>query len=399
MPRLKEAQTLIAKHIKALPSMEIPLEKGLNYILSKDVYAPIDLPPFARASRKGFALAKENLKRYDEFFITDNLRQGEWHFTKTQAQNAIEVSKGSIIPPGANLVVPYEDVEFISKQVIKILRKKYKLYENILLKGSQVRIGELVLQKQTLLKPTVIGLLASLGIERVEVFGSPSVAVIVTGNELQPPGTLLEIAKIYDADSYFLRSALQESALKTLRSAWVRDDKELLAEEIRKQLPHSDLIIITGGVGYEQEEDFVSETLNLLGLETFFSEISDYGCNKKVLLGKLGRTYVIALPGEPSSLFINYYELILPIINSLKGAPKILLPTLFIPVRLPINNPMQKDLLLPAHVSREGVISVYDKAIERNLGKINGLVFISKETERLETNSEAEVHLLSELCC
>ncbi len=399
MLRIKDAQTLILKHVKPLPSIEMHLDSVLHFVLSENVYSPIDLPPFSRAKVSGFAISRENLNKYDEFLVTDNLKQGEWHFTKIRNQHIVRVSKGSIIPPGADAVVPLEEVKFISEQVIKIPKKKYSLYENILLRGSEVRLGEKVLQKHTFITPAIAGLLASLGVEKVEVFGSPSVTVLITGNELQPPGTLLETAKIYDSNGYFLRSALQELFLKTIRSVWVRDDKDLLAEELNKALMFSDFIIITGGIGYNEEDDFVSQTLELLGFEPIFTEINAYTYPKKILFGKLDRAFVMALSGEPSALFVNFYELILPVIKALKGSASCLLTPLFLPTEVPVNNPFERDLLLPVYIHRDKIIKVFERENPMNSGNINALAFVPKEVSSVKKGETLEVHLLSELCC
>src|SRR6202034_1941701 len=94
---------------------------------------------------------------------------------------------------------------------------------NVRAVGSEIALGEMALEKETLLSPAAIGFLAGIGVTTVTVYPKPVITIIVTGNELQEPGVALKAGQVYESNSLMLTAILQQlhiTTIKVLKAAY-----------------------------------------------------------------------------------------------------------------------------------------------------------------------------------
>jgi molybdopterin molybdotransferase len=164
--------------------------------------------------------------------------------------------------------------------------------------GEQIKKGELVLKKGTLVNAAIVGFLAGLGITEVSVIRKPKVSIIVTGNELQEPGTILKPGSVYESNQIMLETALKNEAVEIYSSVHVLDNKEATFEAIKQALK-ADIVLISGGISVG-DYDFVKESLEINKVEEKFYKVNQKP-GKPLWYGKKGETQVFALPGNPAS--------------------------------------------------------------------------------------------------
>jgi putative molybdopterin biosynthesis protein len=155
------------------------------------------------------------------------------------------ISTGAVIPKGANSVIMVEYTEQEENKV-KLFRSVVP-GENIMIAGSDVKKGEIVLREGIRLSPREIGVLAALGITEIPVYQQPNVAIISTGDEIVLPGESLESGKIFDINGVTLTNAVRECGCKPNFLGIIKDSPEMLKEKLKQALSMADVVLLSGG--------------------------------------------------------------------------------------------------------------------------------------------------------
>ena len=159
------------------------LEKSGGYVLFKDVYSPIDMPPFRQSAMDGYALCLHDDLKYQ---LIDEIKAGDGHQPILKPGEAVRIFTGAPVPDSANAIMMQEKVKTENNTIV--IEHTIAEGTNIRLQGEQVKTGGLALEKGTKLTPAAIGYLASLGVTKVSVYKKPTIALLTTGNELIEAG-------------------------------------------------------------------------------------------------------------------------------------------------------------------------------------------------------------------
>ena len=187
MITFQEALAIVEHTITPVEGTEtIPLEMGLNRVLGRDVSSPIDMPPFRQSAMDGYAVCMADGSTYN---LVGEVRAGDGHDPELQPGEAVRIFTGAPVPETANAIVIQEHTT-VEDNAIKV-QSDVVAGANIRPMGEQVKRNATALKGGTRLHPAAVGFLASLGITHITVYTKPRVAVLVTGNELAPPGAKL----------------------------------------------------------------------------------------------------------------------------------------------------------------------------------------------------------------
>lgn len=222
---------------------------------------------------------------------------------------------GAKVPVGANCIVRYEDTEF-DENSVKIFSPINKNV-NIIKKGEDVEKGEILIKKGSFITPAEIGVLASLGINEIEVYKKPLVSVFATGSELLDVNEPMEDGKIRNSNSYTIEALCKNYGSEVIQSGIVKDDLESLVDMYKKSLEFSDIVVSTGGISVG-DSDFVLTALDKIGVETIFTRVSAKP-GGHVFFGKYNGKYIFALSGNPAASFMNFYLYVRPILLKMQG--------------------------------------------------------------------------------
>ncbi|WP_243678906.1 molybdopterin-binding protein [Vulcanisaeta distributa] len=237
--------------IEPLGTEVVSIEESYGRVLAKDVYSRIDVPPFDRATMDGFAVRAEDTFGADELNPTrlkviGNVETGgAEELPQVNPGEAVEIATGAPMPPGANAVVMVEYTKRSGDELM--IYRSVTPGENVMSAGSDVMMGELILRRCTVIREREVGLLAAVGIDRVEVFKRPKVAIISTGNELVSPGKELGRGKIYDINTYTIAHAVRSMGAEPMIMGIVRDNINEMRDAVNRALSISDLVLLSGG--------------------------------------------------------------------------------------------------------------------------------------------------------
>jgi molybdopterin molybdotransferase len=322
MISVKEALKIVKENAFVPSISEVPLLESLGLILSENIVADRDFPPFDRVAMDGIAapltprggvwglkLDSEVPPLGAEGAIESIQYAGESQKSLQNLQNCMEVMTGAVLPLGCDTVIRYEDIDIQEVDGLKYAKiaipfNEIKVGQNVHPQGSDRKVGDLLLRKGLKISPPEIAVMASVGKDKVLVENPPRVAVISTGDELVEITTNPEPYQIRMSNSYMLAGALAQVGIKA-NLFHLRDDKELLFKKLKEILANHDILLLSGGVS-AGKKDFVPEILSDLGIKKLFHKVAQKP-GKPFWFGKSeeGKT-VFALPGNPVSTFLCF---------------------------------------------------------------------------------------------
>ena len=225
---------------------------------------------------------------------------------------------GAPIPEGADAVVMLEETNVEDSDLY--VYSSVTINENVMKKGSDIKKGQLTLSSGTVLGSPQIGTLAALGIEKVEVFKKPNVAVISTGPEVTEPGKDLLPGKIYDINAYSLCSAVLESGGIPIYRGVVADSEIELRGALEEALTSADMVITSGGVSVGPK-DITPQIVNSLGKPGLIFSGVALKPGKPVTLALIGEKPIFSLPGHPTAALLTFHLFAKPVIQVMAGRP------------------------------------------------------------------------------
>ena len=274
-----------------------------------------------------------------------------------------------------------------------LLEEAPKLGQNIRPIGNIMKVGDHVFSKGDVLNPSSIGLLQSMGIRSVLIHNKPSVAIVVTGNELLKPGESFQEGKVFESNSVVLESALNQQGIKNCSIYYTQDTLEDTQNSLEEAL-ESDLVLISGGISVG-DYDFVRESLENLGVQEEFYKVNQKP-GKPLFFGKKDSKMVFALPGNPASTLNCFYVYVVPILHKLLGKKSDGLACIHTTIDSSISNKFGRALFLKAlvHESQAHIIDEHNSATLLSFSKANALVFVPSYTTLMEKGTRAKTWLI-----
>ena len=392
-----EAKKIIEENIVALRPAKLSLQNAAGKILAEDVYATIDIPFFPQSSMDGYAFLFSEWKLNKKLLIEGEIAAGSNEEIFLSPKKAIRIFTGAPVPQGADTVVMQEKVTInssaASEKELIIEDELIQQGSNVRLKGSEIKAGELALQKGSLLTPAAVGFLAGIGVAEVIVFPNPSISIIITGKELQQTGKPLEYGQVYESNSFTLASSLHHLHIDDIKIFHADDNLEILTGILQQALQQSDIILLTGGIS-AGDYDFVLQAADNCGVIKFFHKIKQRP-GKPLYFGKKEHKLVFGLPGNPSSVLTCFYEYVLEALQILTGR-KISLQTIQAALSKPFHKTAQLTHFLKGFYNGETVIILNAQESYRlsSFAKANCLVKINEEVMECKEGEIVEVHLL-----
>lgn len=305
-------------------SESVPLTAAVGRITAAAVRSPVFVPPFDNSAMDGYAVRCADLHDDAVLPVAGKAFAGAPFHGDWPAASCIRIMTGAPVPTGADAVIMQEQAE-VSDAGVRFSAEVHQ-GQNIRLIGDDIKQGDSVLVKGVRLGAAELPLLASLGIEQVEVFKPLKVAIFSTGDELQPVGTPLQAGQIYDTNRFAIRLMLEQMGCAVLDLGIIRDDPQALRHAFEQADDYADLVISSGGVSVG-EADYTKKMLDELGEIGFWKLAIKPG--KPFAFGKLKNAWFCGLPGNPVSAALTFYQLVQPFIAGLSGHSNWSLPPRF----------------------------------------------------------------------
>lgn len=386
LTRAREVAGGIARPIPG--TEELPLEEALDRVLAADAVSRIDVPNADRAAMDGYALhaggqLPSGGRRQRRGRLAAGDRLGEISLAD---DDCIEIATGAPIPPGADAVVPVEHTERDGDTVI--LRRPVEPGQHISRRGEDLGRGRPVGRAGDMLTPALLAACAAGGCQRVEVHGRPRVLVAPTGDEVVPLGEPLEPGQVYDSNALGLVALLERAGARPQRAEIVVDRRERLVELLER--PGFDLVVTIGGTSVGRR-DLVSDALQERGEVLLHGVAVKPG--KPLLLGRVGDTAVVGLPGFPTTCMTLGYAILAPMVRAMGHRPAAG-PTTQATLAEEVRSPAGKAHLLPVAVEDGEARSTFRfSSAVSSMARATGWIEIGPEVERIPAGEPVTVHL------
>ena len=281
--------------------------------LFKDIVCSKNLPSYNNAAMDGFAF------KYDEkekpLKIAKRILAGESISACLGKYECYKIMTGAKVPEDADTIATFEECHVLDDTHIQV-PSTIKKGNAFRYKGEEQMQGSILLKQGEVLTSTKIALLASQGMAYVEVYQALKIAIISTGNELKKPWEKASEDEIYDVNAFALKSLLQEQGFDASYAGVVADNlKE--AKDFFAGLKSYDVVVSSGGISMG-EADFVEQALIENGFVASFHGIN-IKPGKPTMMGKMGKTIVASMPGNPLAAYVNAFLFFVPLLRHLQG--------------------------------------------------------------------------------
>ncbi|GAA2793522.1 molybdopterin molybdotransferase MoeA [Kribbella solani] len=307
--------------VTALPAFDQPLMDAVGLMLCEDIVSGVSLPGFDNSAMDGYAVQARDLAGASDenpipLPVVGEFRAGRSEPIVVTQGTCVRIMTGAPMPRGADSVVPVEWTD--GGTVTARFTKQPPVGGSVRRAGEDVTAGTQVLDRDTVLGPRQIAVLAAVGRARVKARPRPRVVVISTGAELREPGSRLGDGQIYDSNSYTLAACARDAGAVAYRVGIVDDDPKRIMDTLSDQLVRADLVITTGGVSMGAY-DIVKEELSKLGTVDFPQVAMQPG--KPQGFGVIGEDEVpiFTLPGNPVSAYVSFEVFVRPALRKMMG--------------------------------------------------------------------------------
>jgi molybdenum cofactor synthesis domain-containing protein len=390
----EEAVRIVGANIQPVIRVEaIRIDGCLNRVLAEDITATRSTPPFDRAAMDGYAVKARDTfgasrQNPGVLKIVDVVYAGSTPKRKLAAGECIQIATGARVPPGADAVVMFEDVNKEDNQ-IKVLKPVYPR-ANVAPKGEDIKKGEPLLKEGLLLDPAQVGVLASQGIRRVRVYEKPVVAVIPTGEEIVAVGRRLRPGQIYDINSYTLSSVVQENGCLPVKFSSVSDNHQEIKATIKQAL-ENDLVVISGGSSVG-ERDLLFGILKQWGRVLFHGIQIKPG--KPTMFALVAGKPVLVMPGNPTACLMNAYLLLLPALRKMAHLPPKRSITVNARLGERVTGSVGRRQFLSVRLEADSAIPIFKgSGAITTTARADGYIVVAENTDILEKGTPVTVTL------
>jgi len=409
-----EARTAIAR-CKPVGSETVAIASARGRVLATAIKAPEDMPHFDRANMDGYAVrardtfgASASVPAYLE--LVGVIEMGHEAKRKVGRGQAVRISTGGMLPPGADSVVMVEYTEEFAGNVVKAgvsgrtveIQRSVAPWEHVLRTGDDIARGSVVFAPGRRLRGRDLGALAGIGITKARVHKQPRVVLLSTGDEIVAPGAKPRPGQVRNINAASLVAMMQECGAVAVDHGVVADRRDALEAALAKALKDSDAVILSGGSSVGVKDITLEVIQGFARSEITFHGISVAPGKPTILAQAMGKP-VLGLPGHPQSALVIFDLFGAPLLRILGGECPVdaFRPQRTVRARLGRN--------VASKAGREDYVRV---AIEQvgtelrampmagksgaifNLVKADGLVCIPASVEGLDEDSDVEVILL-----
>ena len=395
---VEQALEIVLGRVQPLSAERVPILDALGRVLAEDIYADTDIPPLANSAMDGYALraadtAGASAASPVRLRVIADLPAGYTSDREVTPGTAMRIMTGAPIPPGADTVVPFEEVRVEGEWVI--VSVAYPVGRNVRPAGEDVRRGALILAKGAELRPQEIGMLAALGRSQVACIRRPRVGILATGDELVDVDAPLAPGKIRNANSYSNAAQVLKYGGEPVLLGIARDNVHEITERLREALSQGiDLLLTSGGISVG-DFDVVKKVLAAEGEISFWQVRMRPG--KPLAFGQIGGVPLLGLPGNPVSAMVSFELFARPAILKMLGKTDLRPPTLRATMLEDVRGkPGFRYYLRVTLETKEGnyyarLTGEQGSGILLSMVRAQGLAIIPEEKGILRAGDEAEV--------
>ena len=304
------------EYTTTLETESVYLKDLCGRVLSNSITSKINVPSFDNSAIDGYCFKYSDISKTgsNKLIVNSIITAGDTINIKYNPGYAIKVFTGSPIPPIFDTVASNEECKIFKKFVV--IPNHITLGSNFRKKGEDIVKGKMILSDGYKVKAKDIGIIASIGELKAQVYKDLKIALFSTGNELCEPGKKINSKSIYDSNRYTLIGLLKSYSADVTDLGIIRDDPDILEALLLKIEKEYDIIISSGGISLS-DTDHVRSIIKKIGN----INISDIAMKpgKPLIIGNINKTKFIGLPGNPAAMTSTFLRLARPLILKLSG--------------------------------------------------------------------------------
>ena len=395
MLSVEEALEQILERVNPLATERVGITAALGRVLAEPIVSTREIPPWANSSMDGYAVRAGDTRAGGVLLeVVGRVVAGSLPDREVHAGEAIRIFTGAPLPPGADAVIPQEDVEVDGARIR--LARVVREGDYVRPRGEDVRPGDALLDAGRVIGPPEVGLLATLGRVQVSVYRRPRVAILSTGNELADLGTEPGPGQIPNTNTYSLMAQTLDAGADPINLGVAPDRMDAILDRLRAGLG-ADMLLSSAGVSVG-ELDLVKGALEELGA-TLHLWLVNMRPGKPLTFGTIGDRPIFGLPGNPVSAMVTFELFVRPALRKMAGHRTVGRPRVRARAVQPIANPGRRRGYLRVALSEEqtglGARLTGDQGsgILRSMVLADGLAVVPGDT-KIGAGDEVEVIVL-----
>lgn len=314
------AQSCILEHARVCPIVTVNMFDTLGRVLTEDVYANRNHPPYDVSAMDGYAvryddIAEATLQKPTYLKMIDDIRAGMMPRSRVIGGRCSRIMTGAPVPSGADTIIRAEDTDMDGDSVL--IRVPQKKGSNIRHKGENLRDGHVVLEAGLTITPGVFAILSMVKKKAVQVYGRPRVAILSTGDELEGLDEPVDENRIPDANSYALLAQCHSLGIEPTLLGIARDNPIEIKAKISEGLSY-DVLLASGGVSVGHH-DFIRPMLEELGVTIHFWRVSMRPGHPVAFGTSNNGGLIFGLPGNPVSSMVCFEQFAAPALRFMMG--------------------------------------------------------------------------------
>jgi molybdopterin molybdotransferase len=302
-----------------LPQTEfLPLAQSQGRILARDITSDRDLPPFDRVAMDGIAVClAENPPYPSAWEIQATVQAGSAAPPLIGPTFCLEIMTGAALPPDCHAVIPYEHLQIEGNQAKILPGHSIKAFQNIHKQGSDKKSGELLVPSGMRINPGTLAIAATAGIDPIEVYRQPSLAIVSTGSELVPIYQTPNPTQIRKSNDLMVASICQPWT-RGIQCLHCADDYATTLHTLERAADQHQVLVTLGGVS-KGKYDCVTPVVKALGWTIHFHGVNQKP-GKPLLFATKGENILLGLPGNPAAAFMATHLYLLPLLKRMVKA-------------------------------------------------------------------------------
>ena len=397
---VQEALDKILSKIQFKGVEKIPLDQALGRVMAEDVVSRINNPPLDNSAMDGYALIAGDIQSATpenpvKLEMVEEIAAGYTAKGTLKPGQTMRIMTGAPIPPGADAVLMQEDTQKDGDSILCLDRADVE--ENIRRAGEDIKIGESVLKKGTTLSPAHIGMLAVIGRSQIAVSQRPTVSILSTGDEILELDESPQGPQIFNSNGHMLAAQIKSAGGIPIYLGIAKDTEKDLMEKFEWALK-ADIVVSSGGVSVG-DYDLVKSTLQKMGQDMLFWKVA-MKPGKPLAFGRIGKTPIFGLPGNPVSSFVSFEQFVRPSLRKVLGCSDLSHKTVQAKLTRTITKKPGRLHFLSSIVSwADGEYTVtpageQGSGILKSAANANGLLIFPLEAEEIKQGQEVAVQLL-----
>lgn len=366
----------------------IPIESAQDRICAENIVATICLPRFNNSAMDGYGIIFED--KNEKLKIVDTIFAGDNNHRLLEKDQCVKIMTGAKTPDNCTAVIPKEDCQYLDNDYITI-PDDIKKFQHIRFIGEDINKDDNLIKIGETLNFAKVTLLSSQGISHIKVFKRPKVVVFASGEELKLHYENAETYQIYNSNTPTFMSRCKELGAQIDFIGQAHDSIESIKELIENSLD-ADLIVTSGGVSVG-DADFTKDAFNELDFKTLFDGIM-IKPGKPTVLGKIGKTHILNLPGNPlaSALIFELFGKL--IVQKLIGSNEIHHNFINAKMGEDFKNKKGRITIIPGYFDGEYFTSAQKRSpgMVSTLSNCNSLIVLDEEVSNI--NKESLVKIL-----